>query len=197
MYQQNKHYAAITRVALLFVTLTILFSTSLVVTAVRLRNATGLLSITTNDAHSNISVSASAREAKIIGVGEASIRIVPGTYLVGIYSSGKQLTKVVTVKANKNTAVSLLFNTSTKTPENFYSSLPLVGPAAAYTIDSTIESDGQGARQVVVISAANQQDYQKALDYITSQGYILKDFKIKFVQQEINNYHYTDGLPTN
>jgi len=76
--------------------------------SVKTAGATGILRVSSPDKKSSISVSRNDSTAKFIGVGNAKVRLAPGSYLVGASDNGRQVYGTVIIK--KQMAVNLNLN---------------------------------------------------------------------------------------
>ena len=159
---------------------------------------TGILDIKASDSMATLSITKADTEARIIGSGEAKIRLNPGSYLVAAYAGGYQTSQVVVItKHHKSQALLQLASnpSSQKTKTSLFSLLPFIGPAAVYQIDSSVQATDHGSQSVIVITSATEVDKQAALAWIRAGGYNPADYVIQYVQQAVQNYHYTEGLP--
>lgn len=85
-----------------------------VVGAIRTAQNTGILRVSTSSPAAVLSISRSGYGAQIIGRGDTSIHLVPGTYHVAATLEGKEFTKVVRVNIGQTTVAKVeLKNTHT------------------------------------------------------------------------------------
>lgn len=109
-----------------------LLAAYLLVSAVLIRQTTGVLQVKSGDSRALLSVTATSRQAQIIGTGSARVRLAPGTYQVSANHDGKQDTALV--KITKKSVTSVTVN-PIKSPK-----LPSVGDISFLGTNALINS---------------------------------------------------------
>jgi hypothetical protein len=100
--------------AILFVVL--IYSGYVVVSAVIVKQATGILKITASPKSADISISANDHNASFVGNGSARVRIAPGTYYLFATDSGRLTYETVKISKKQVTSVTLDLSKITGTP---------------------------------------------------------------------------------
>ena len=198
MNPQTKQIQLVQRSLYAFILIALVVATYQSITALSLSGRTGTLSIIASNPGATLSITSANTEAQIVGEGRVKVRLNPGSYLVAAYASGYQTSQVVTVSKNHDVQTKLQLVSSPTANGNktsLFSLLPFIGPEAAYQIDSSVQATDHGSQSVIVITSATETDKQAALAWIRSEGYSPNDYVIQYVQQTVQNYHYTEGLP--
>lgn len=68
---------------------------------------TGLLSVKSNDPKATLSISQPGKQAQVIGVGTAKVRLLPGQYLLSASDKGRNSAKAVSITLKRSTRVTL------------------------------------------------------------------------------------------
>lgn len=100
----NSIYSRIVRT---MVVLVILFCLYIIYSTISVYNSTGVLSVSSADSKSVISVSQPYHQAKFIGVGNSKIRLAPGSYVVAVGDKGVVATTIAVVYKKNTTRISL------------------------------------------------------------------------------------------
>ncbi len=198
MNPQTKQIQFIQRLLYASIIIALVVAAYQLIAAVSLSGITGTLNVVASNPAATLSITSADTEARIIGTGSVGVRLKPGSYLVAAYAAGYQASEVVIITKHHKSQITLQIasNPSSKTTKtSLFSLLPFIGPAAAYQIDSSVQATDHGSQSVIVITSATEVDKQAALAWIHSEGYNPSDYIIQYVQQAVQNYHYTEGLP--
>ena len=79
----------------------------LIVSSINIARATGILKVTSADAKAAVSISQQNKQAQFIGIGNAEVRLKPGTYTVAAREAGKEVFKDVKISLKQTTSVTL------------------------------------------------------------------------------------------
>lgn len=177
----------------------IIFSAYIVTSSINKTRGTGILEV--NSPGAEITLTRPNYQSVNIGTSSIKVKLKPGTYELIATKNRSQATATVTISKGKTTSEILNVNTqqASSSPyqeaNNLIKKLPIIGPDSEYQISYKYTFSSSSAIPTIIITAPSSQNEQLALGWIQSQGFNLSDLNITYVNQNITNNNYTNGLP--
>ncbi|MEI9913492.1 MAG: hypothetical protein WDN66_00535 [Candidatus Saccharibacteria bacterium] len=168
----------------------------MVVSALSIKNSTGVLDINSSDPSATIAISANNSQSQYLGLNSVSVRLKPGAYLISAVDQSNTVTSAVTVSKGQTTTKNLNINEVKKTNSknnSLLSKLPFTGPVSEYTINYNLNYNGKGQfTPVIIIGSTSPQAKQAALSWFQYDKFNLNDYKVEY--QSLNplpaSYNY-------
>lgn len=165
--------------------------------AVYIVQTTGTLKITSSDPHANIVIGESDSKAEAIGVGNVTVRILPGSYTIIVTNNGFRAVARADVEQGTVTEknIKTVSSSVTSDAQNIFDNLPYQNTSSGFLIEATPSATSNGYSKAILITANSASGRQAAIDWIRGGGYDPSDYKITFKDAPVVNKHYTNGAP--